>query len=737
MSGIAQKRPFASLVTHQQDSSSDALSPRQTGLIVESATARKTLKTTLSTTEKNFCVSALKTLMKHRTAYPFLQPVDPVAFNIPDYFDIVKNPMDLSTIQKRLKNGEYASMDEFAGDIQLMLNNCYLYNNAGDPVCCDAQKLEEVFRRCMRKAPVSTSNAQSNAQLNVQLNAPLEVPLEVQSNAPLEVPLEVPLEIPLEVLSEAPSDVQPEDPLETQKAHPPKESTESTHGQSISRHVSRSPSHSVTTEPPFSHDFESESELKVESGDVYGCEGQTVALEASLPVVMTSTQFKRCENVLKEMKKPKYHDISWPFVVPVDATAWEATDYHEIIKEPMDLSTIEKKLCDHDYPSEEEFKNDFMLMFNNCFIYNPPKHMVHEIGKNYQKVFLNYWAKTAGRTSAPKAKRLQEVEKHKKELEKESTVPSSVEEQPDIPPRTEPTERPTILRLKLPIIPKQDTSSLLKEETPRETAPKKSPGLGLSKQAPQDTTRPKLALGEKPVSPRSTKTTDKKPAILQNQDSWLALAHNSKAQSSTPSALERNGHEKPPLVSDKVEERVESVKEESAAKKEPVKAFDINDLYEKIHEENRMREQQKREEKELMEKNEKARQERKRKAQEEQTEKDKEYLHRIAAKKLADQEERTANLNRAPVDISAQKMAFQSYEATHLSRDHDWREIYVWQRETVDYRHLPVPGFIRRSGVSLTELRRRLLSTRGRMQSSRSQQDKCEEDQGDSDMDVE
>ena len=47
-------------------------------------------------------------LMNHKWAGPFLHPVDPVALHIPDYFDIIKNPMDLGTIYSRLLSGALA-----------------------------------------------------------------------------------------------------------------------------------------------------------------------------------------------------------------------------------------------------------------------------------------------------------------------------------------------------------------------------------------------------------------------------------------------------------------------------------------------------------------------------------------------------------------------------------------------------------------------------------------------------
>ncbi len=38
-------------------------------------------------------------IWKEKGCYLFQQPVDPVKYNIDDYFDIIKNPMDFGTIK--------------------------------------------------------------------------------------------------------------------------------------------------------------------------------------------------------------------------------------------------------------------------------------------------------------------------------------------------------------------------------------------------------------------------------------------------------------------------------------------------------------------------------------------------------------------------------------------------------------------------------------------------------------
>lgn len=65
---------------------------------------------------------------------------------------------------------------------------------------------------------------------------------------------------------------------------------------------------------------------------------------------------------------------------------------------------------------------------------------------------------------------------------------------------------------------------------------------------------------------------------------------------------------------------------------------------------------------------------------------------------------------RTNVDISKQKMVFHKFEANALSRDQDWRDLFYWQRDTVDYRRLPAPGFVRRGHVNLHDLRRQLMT---------------------------
>ena len=73
-------------------------------------------------------------LWKVKGAYLFHKPVDPVELGIPDYFDVIKKPMDFSTIKKKLSNNLYTNFREFTEDIGLTFDNCYIYNGTNSSV---------------------------------------------------------------------------------------------------------------------------------------------------------------------------------------------------------------------------------------------------------------------------------------------------------------------------------------------------------------------------------------------------------------------------------------------------------------------------------------------------------------------------------------------------------------------------------------------------------------------------
>ena len=74
-------------------------------------------------------------LRKNKNAWPFKQPVDPIALNIPNYLDIIKQPMDLQTVERNLKRKAYATPTQFHADIGKIIRNSYQFNKNNPDFC--------------------------------------------------------------------------------------------------------------------------------------------------------------------------------------------------------------------------------------------------------------------------------------------------------------------------------------------------------------------------------------------------------------------------------------------------------------------------------------------------------------------------------------------------------------------------------------------------------------------------
>ncbi|KAI9076059.1 hypothetical protein K1719_041993 [Acacia pycnantha] len=91
------------------------------------------------------CEALLKRLMSHQYAWVFNTPVDAAKLNLPDYFTIIKHPMDLGTVKGRITSGAYSSPLEFVADVRITFSNAMTYNPPGNDVHIMADTLSKYF----------------------------------------------------------------------------------------------------------------------------------------------------------------------------------------------------------------------------------------------------------------------------------------------------------------------------------------------------------------------------------------------------------------------------------------------------------------------------------------------------------------------------------------------------------------------------------------------------------------
>ncbi|XP_062308301.1 bromodomain testis-specific protein isoform X2 [Osmerus eperlanus] len=325
----------------------------------------------------------VRDLWKHQFSWPFRQPVDAVSLNLPDYYTIIKKPMDLSSIKKRLLNNYYWKAMECIQDFNTMFTNCYVYNRPGDDIVLMAQSLEKVFLQKVALMPqeeheVSTVTAKTSGKTRKS-----STDVKQRSSSPVsEVVFQQTVTvIPPGALHSIPPAQLSSKMAEKIKTGVKRKADTTTPTASTITSCESSP-------PPL--DGSTPSKLLSRRGSGRPIKPPRKDLpESPLPGkrLRLSEQLRYCHGVLKEMFTKRHIGYAWPFYKPVDVETLGLHDYHDIIKQPMDLSTIRKKMENREYSTAQEFAADFRLMFSNCYKYNPPTHEVVAMARKLQDVF--------------------------------------------------------------------------------------------------------------------------------------------------------------------------------------------------------------------------------------------------------------------------------------------------------------------------------------------------------------
>ncbi|KAH6596046.1 hypothetical protein BASA61_003589 [Batrachochytrium salamandrivorans] len=89
-----------------------------------------------------FMMKMVVELKEDDNSWPFLEPVA----GVPDYYDIIKEPMDLGTLERNVEADKYNRSEQFFRDVLLIFSNCRTYNEDSSPYARCAVRVDKWFR---------------------------------------------------------------------------------------------------------------------------------------------------------------------------------------------------------------------------------------------------------------------------------------------------------------------------------------------------------------------------------------------------------------------------------------------------------------------------------------------------------------------------------------------------------------------------------------------------------------
>lgn len=313
--------------------------------------------TPMTEAQNKFLLERIRNTKKIKVSAAFKDPVDPLLLNIPTYPDIVKRPMDLTTMENKLKTKKYTFVREFMADLDQMIINSELFNNKHHPVTQAGYNLRAYFLKGMSKMPRGGSEDTTKV---AKAKKPSVNTAPKQRRESRGAPSTVK---PSAVPTPAVASPQAAWPLQ-QDGTPLIRRDSSTADGRPKREI-----HRPSKDLPYSNAKPRRKKFQQE--------------------------LKFCESVLAELMKPKYSAITYPFITPVDPVALNIPSYLKIIKKPMDFGTIEKNLKNGVYQNSKDFYADAQLVFQNCYKFNPEGDAVNKMGHQMEEVFENLWKEKA------------------------------------------------------------------------------------------------------------------------------------------------------------------------------------------------------------------------------------------------------------------------------------------------------------------------------------------------------
>lgn len=253
--------------------------------------------------------------------------------NMPEYYEVIKDPVALSTVKSKFLNKTYKAVLEIVRDFALITHNAQIYNRPNSGVYKDALVIKSVFEAELQKL-VSEGVISAEEAVLPDLG---------------EIPYATPEPDPVDEDDEDDEDEDDED-----------DEADDSEEERSGRRRRRGRRSSFAAKGSRSQD---DGDQRKDDGDLRKRRGRPPRVDTPM-----EARIKAIMKGIRKFKSPKgYLKVANFEKLPDKITE---SQYYAVIKEPIALDLIKRKAKRKKYQSVEHFMKDIDLMFENAKVYN-------------------------------------------------------------------------------------------------------------------------------------------------------------------------------------------------------------------------------------------------------------------------------------------------------------------------------------------------------------------------------
>ncbi|KAF2122046.1 chromatin structure-remodeling complex protein rsc1 [Lophiotrema nucula] len=272
--------------------------------------------------------------------------------SLPDYYEVIKEPMALSMIKGKIAQKEYKDFTEFVRDFALVPHNAQVYNRADSQAYVDALEVKRV--------------------LEAELKKLVDEKLITEDTASLPYLGEIPEQDPLLPEEEEEEEEDDDEDAEAEEDDDEDED-EDDDGKRKRRRGPRSTAAIMKREgaAKSKDDSKDDPESRKKRGRPPRVD---TPMEARIKAIMKGIRKPR--NKLNKLMVSAFERVPDKQLMP---------EYHAEIKSPMAMDLLKRKLKRKKYNSVDHFMQDVELMFENAKSYNEDDSQVYQDAVYLQK----------------------------------------------------------------------------------------------------------------------------------------------------------------------------------------------------------------------------------------------------------------------------------------------------------------------------------------------------------------